>query len=131
MNDFRTITVVLVQKEGFQRKPRINKTLKSHADHMPWLSSLNTSLYHGEAQRPQLRTVTCSFQAFIVIARYDRGISNEIIFLFSRKFNVEFEPSSQSAIQMCLTFPLFLNENFSSRLMRLAPILTSSTASAE
>jgi hypothetical protein len=42
MNDFRTITVVLVQKEGFQRKSRVNKTLKSHADHMPWLSSLNT-----------------------------------------------------------------------------------------
>jgi hypothetical protein len=39
MNDFRTITVVLVQKEGVQRKSRINKTLKSHADHMPWLSS--------------------------------------------------------------------------------------------
>ena len=58
MNDFRTITVVLVQKKGFQRKPRINKTLKSHTDHMPWLSSLNTSLYHGEAQRPQSRTVT-------------------------------------------------------------------------
>jgi hypothetical protein len=58
MTDFRSITVVLVQKEGFPEKPRINKTLKSHADHMPWLSSLNTSLYHGEAQRLETRTVT-------------------------------------------------------------------------
>ena len=37
-----------------------SNALKSHAEHRDRLYSLNTSLYHGEAQQSESRSITCN-----------------------------------------------------------------------
>jgi hypothetical protein len=66
-------------KEGVLRKSThqqnieitCSNALKSHTDHMPRLSSLNASLYHGEAWRPESRTVTGSNGKQVGILLFD------------------------------------------------------------